>query len=347
MALTVQQTIEIPRLQFFNKDFTCPLLGHTGANFAAHFHGVPQIPLLDKVVVPAVCTTNALIQMRSTVEVPQLQFFFKVVIIPVGAPRQVPMVSLFSRPRRFSCCSTLTRCSTIWLCSPAGSRVQSWRRRFRSHSCNVHAGHCCSHACRFETTGVGDGRDSAVNCGGSAVGAHRLACFFLGRVHRYTAGLTSPPLGRGRGGGDAGSLLPGVLPPKKLHVGTTMDRHGVFSMTRTTHTTTTTSCLHSRLPLFFCGDSVMDAGKRPSAGGVAMRRKQRRLRSWWRHEKRSVAALAAATHHSAPRSGWPVQHNTPRGPTTASAMEEEVREVNDALEGQKRPPPRGAAGTSV
>ena len=33
------------------------------------------------------------------------------------------------------------------------------------------------------------------------------------------------------------------------------------------------------------------------------------------------------------------QHNAPRGPTTASTMEEEIREVNDALEGQKRPPP--------
>ena len=35
---------------------------------------------------------------------------------------------------------------------------------------------------------------------------------FLGRVHRYTARVP-PPSGRGRGGGDAGSLLPGVLPP--------------------------------------------------------------------------------------------------------------------------------------
>ena len=55
------------------------------------------------------------------------------------------------------------------------SRVQTWRRRSRSHSCNVDAGHCCSHACRYATTGAGDGRDSAGNCGGSAVGAHRLA----------------------------------------------------------------------------------------------------------------------------------------------------------------------------
>ena len=35
---------------------------------------------------------------------------------------------------------------------------------------------------------------------------------FLGRVHRYTARVPLPS-GRRRGGGDAGSLLPGVLPP--------------------------------------------------------------------------------------------------------------------------------------
>ena len=71
-----------------------------------------------------------------------------------------------------------------------------------------------------------------------------------------------------------------------------------------------------------------------------MRRRQRRLRSWWRHEQRSVAAaLAAATHHSAPRSGWPVQHDAPRGPTTASAMEGEVREVYEVPREQKPPLP--------
>ena len=35
MALTVQQTIEIPRLQFLDKEFICPLLVYTGANCAA------------------------------------------------------------------------------------------------------------------------------------------------------------------------------------------------------------------------------------------------------------------------------------------------------------------------
>ena len=66
-------------------------------------HGVPQVQLLDKVVVPVVCTTNARIQfvasVQKTVENPLLQFINKVVIIPIGAQRQVPMVSLFSRPR--------------------------------------------------------------------------------------------------------------------------------------------------------------------------------------------------------------------------------------------------------
>ena len=51
----------------------------------------PQVQFLDEVV--------ALVQLRSTVEVPQLQFLFKVVNIPVGAQRQLPMVSL-QRPLR-------------------------------------------------------------------------------------------------------------------------------------------------------------------------------------------------------------------------------------------------------
>ena len=48
-------------------------------------------------------------------------------------------------------------------------------------------------------------------------------------------------------------------------------------------------------------------------------------------------ALSAALHHS--RGVGPVLHEAPRGPKTDRAVEEEVREVDDALEGQKRPPP--------
>ena len=64
------------------------------------------------------------------------------------------------------------------------------------------------------------------------------------------------------------------------------------------------------------------------------------MRSWWHHEQVSIAAaVAAALHHSAQRGSdaRPETHFAPRGQTTAT--EEEVREVNDALEGQKRPPP--------
>ena len=119
MALTVQQIIEISQLQFLDKELTCPLLGHTGASWcstgAALGRGCRARCVHDK------CPDPDRRAVQKTMEIPQLQFFFKVVIIPVGAPRQVPMVSLSSRPRRFSCCSTLTRCLTIWLCSPAGS----------------------------------------------------------------------------------------------------------------------------------------------------------------------------------------------------------------------------------
>ena len=45
MALTVQLPIEIPRLQFFDKELTCPLLGRTGLHHSRRcaetgFHGL-------------------------------------------------------------------------------------------------------------------------------------------------------------------------------------------------------------------------------------------------------------------------------------------------------------------
>ena len=58
------------------------------------------------------------------------------------------------------------------------------------------------------------GSRRAENCGGlRSCSSWRDGKAFLGRVHRYTA-RGSPPLGRRRGGGDAGSLLPGVVPPE-------------------------------------------------------------------------------------------------------------------------------------
>ena len=48
-----------------------------------------------------------------------------------------------------------------------------------------------------------------------------------------------------------------------------------------------------------------ESGRRPGmvdGDGAAKRRRLRRLRSWWRHEQQTVAAvLATMQHHSAPR----------------------------------------------
>ena len=47
----------------------------------------------------------------------------------------------------------------------------------------------------------------------SAVAAHGVTGSHFWAVYTGTRPGVPPPLGRGRGGGDAGSLLPGVLPP--------------------------------------------------------------------------------------------------------------------------------------
>ena len=83
---------------------------------------------------------------------------------------------------------------------------------------------------------------------------------------------------------------------------------------------------------------AMDGERDCSSAGWARRRRERRQRSRLRYEQLSVKmALSAALHHS--RGVGPELHEAPRGPKTDRAVEEEVREVNDALEGQKRPPP--------
>ena len=61
---------------------------------------------------------------------------------------------------------------------------------------------------------------------------------------------------------------------------------------------------------------------------AAARRRQRRLRSWLRHERVTVAmTLAELTHHTAPR-----------GPKMARVGEEVVHDAHEALRGQKTPP---------
>ena len=74
--------------------------------------------------------------------------------------------------------------------------------------------------------------------------------------------------------------------------------------------------------------------------GAAKRRRERRLRSWLRHERMTVAAeLSAALHHS--RGGGREQYVGLRAQKSdSSAVVEEVEyEPHYALQGQKTPPP--------
>ena len=74
---------------------------------------------------------------------------------------------------------------------------------------------------------------------------------------------------------------------------------------------------------------MADPSWRPLAGGVAQRRRERRLRSWFRHEQQTVRmALAAFSHHSALRR------------QTKARAGEEGHEEHDALRRQKPPPPQ-------
>ena len=69
--------------------------------------------------------------------------------------------------------------------------------------------------------------------------------------------------------------------------------------------------------------------------GAAQRRRQRRLRSWWRHEQQSIAAALATASgkvHAA--------NGAPRSQKLATRAEEEVEyEPHYAPRGQKTPPP--------
>ena len=95
--------------------------------------------------------------------------------------------------------------------------------------------------------------------------------------------------------------------------------------THTTHTTHTTQAFDSNTRFLVCVTVMfqnpavgvsMDAER---ATGAAFRRRQRRLRSWLRHERQSVAMeLAAALHHSRDARSE-VAHEAPRGQKTASS----------------------------
>ena len=77
----------------------------------------------------------------------------------------------------------------------------------------------------------------------------------------------------------------------------------------------------------------MVAGGDFDGEGAARRRRQRRLRSWLKHERQSVAmALAKYTHHAS------------RGQTRARAREEVEHEKHDGPRAQKPPLPGRRSG---
>ena len=92
-------------------------------------------------------------------------------------------------------------------------------------------------------------------------------------------------------------------------------------------------CVRPACGVTSCRSMEVD-GERTSA----WRRRQRRLRSWLRHERQTVAMeLAAALHHS--RDGEPVSHSALRGLKAASSGEEAGVESHNALRGLKTLPP--------
>ena len=108
------------------------------------------------------------------------------------------------------------------------------------------------------------------------------ACRLCRAVCTGTRPGLAPPSGRGRGGGDAGSLLPGVLPPESGACATRSyrQRHVRYTIVRTTTTTTTTTTTRrftQELSAVGMSDREGDSS--------AWRRRQRRLRSWWPHER--------------------------------------------------------------
>ena len=110
-------------------------------------------------------------------------------------------------------------------------------------------------------------------------------------------------------------------------------------------------CLKCALVLS-CGACTMDLNGRPMADratGAARRRRERRLRSWWRHERMSIAcAPAEALHHSSGTKLSTCDTRVVEGATNDAlrgqnnvtrAREGEVRVVHHALLGQTRPLP--------
>ena len=125
-----------------------------------------------------------------------------------------------------------------------------------------------------------------------AVAVHGVTGCLLGPCTQVHGQVVPPPSGRGRGGGDAGSSLPGVLPPNLVHSthAPGQTRRVVNHLYHTHHL----SCLSQECPCLrhFLR---MDLSEQP-VSGAAQRRRQRRLRSYaWRQ---SPEAWSRTADHS-------------------------------------------------
>ena len=156
---------------------------------------------------------------------------------------------------------------------------------------------------------------------------------------------TGVGLSRGRGGGDAGSLTP-ICSATRLRcmVAVVWGREGGGGAHRCynrVRTTTTTRVRQVCDLLFFALRTPWpELSGQPT--GAALRRRQRRLRSWWRHEQLSIAAaLATVMHHSSGKVH--TANGAPRSQTTAtSAREVEARDARSPT-GTEVAPTGGAA----
>ena len=187
-------------------------------------------------------------------------------------------------------------------------------------------------------------QDTVLRCGAEVdVPVHAATGRFLSFIHRQgrdelTWGLLWAVC---IGTRPAGSCQQGHDPRNQVD-----DRGGTSSeacrphRVRTT-TTTTTSVSLKQVDLCCvsnCGATLAVGLMADGEGTSAMRRRQRRLRSWLRHERQTVAMeLAAALHHS--RDVGPGTHASLRAQQAASSREEAGVETHNALRGLKTLPP--------
>ena len=92
------------------------------------------------------------------------------------------------------------------------------------------------------------------------------------------------------------------------------------------------------------GSLVVDMSLHGEHAGAARRRRQRRIRSFWRHEQMAVQmVLATASHHSFDRVH--AEYGAPRSQTIATKTGEEGHEARYLAPRRQKPPPLPVCGS--